>query len=170
MVFTTRIVPTSFSSGRFTPVPKKNRSLNASFISAYYSCYYFLQDFCTLVMPEFTDKCYIPPYQFGFQKGLGCAQALTTLSSILIDVDKSSDSLVLGSHDVSRAFDSLSHAQILLKLYKRGVDTFAIRALYDMYNHLAVVIRLPDGTITRFVRSSPLRRQTERPYFSSCLQ
>ena len=107
-------------------------------------------------MPELTDKCYMPPYQFGFQKGLGCAHALTALSSILIDADKSGDSLVLGSHDVSHAFDSLIHAQILLELYKRGVDTSAIRALYDMYNHLAVVIKLPDGTITRFV--IPVRR------------
>ena len=33
------------------------------------------------------------PYQFGNQKGLGCANALTVLSSILIDVDKSGNSL-----------------------------------------------------------------------------
>ena len=104
-----------------------------------------------LVIPELTDKCYLPPYQFGFQKGLGCAHGLTALSSILIDADKSGDSLVQGSHDVSHAFDSLIHAQILLELYKRGVDPSAIRALYDMYNHLAVVIKLPDGTITLFV-------------------
>ena len=75
---------------------------------------------------------------------------------IFIDADKSGDSLVLGSHDVSHAFDSLIHTQILLELYKRGVDTSAIRALYDMYNHLAFVIRLLDGTITRFV--IPVRR------------
>jgi len=73
---------------------------------------------------------------------------LTALSSIFIDADKSGDSLVLGSHDLSHAFDSLIHVQILLELYKRGVDTSAIRTLYDMYNHLSAVIRLPNGTIT----------------------
>ena len=64
----------------------------------------FCKIFETLVMLELTDKCYMPPYQFGFQKGLGCAHALTALSSILIDADKSGDSLVLGSHDISHAF------------------------------------------------------------------
>ena len=63
----------------------------------------------------------------------------------------SGDSLVLESHDVSRAFDSLIHAQIPLELYKREVDTSSIRVLYDIYSHLAVVIGLPDGTITCFV-------------------
>ena len=81
----------------------------------------------------------MPPYQFGFQKGLGCAHALTALSSILIDADKSGDSLVLGSHDVSRAFDSLIYAQNLLELYKRGVDTSAIRALYDTYKTILLL-------------------------------
>ena len=115
----------------------------------------------------------MPPYQFGFQKGLGCAHVLTALSSILIDVDKSGDSLVLGSHDVSRASDSLIHAHILLELYKRGVGTSAIRALYDTYNHLVVVIRLPDGTITRSV--IPVRRGvrqgtlTSPVTFNSCI-
>jgi len=44
----------------------------------------------------------------------------------------------------------------ILNRIEYEVYKFAIRALYDMYNHLAVVIRLPDGTITRFV--IPVRR------------
>ena len=107
----------------------------------------------------------MPPYQFDLQKGLGCAHTPTALLSILIDADKSGDSLVLGSHDVSHAFDSLIHAQILLELYKRGVDTSALRALYDMYNHLAVVIRLPDGTITCLV--IPVRRGVRQSALTS---
>jgi len=63
----------------------------------------------------------------------------------------SGDSLVLRSNDVSRAFDSLIHAQILFEVNKLEVDTSAIRALYDVYDHLPVVMRLPDGSIRRFV-------------------
>ena len=85
-------------------------------------------------MPELVDKCYLPPHQFWFQKGIG-VHALTVLSSVLIDPDKSGEPIVLGSHDVSRDFDSIVHAHILTELYKRGISICIIRALYDMYNH-----------------------------------
>ena len=107
MVFTTGIVPASFSSCCLTPVPKKNKSLNeCSSYRPITVATTFCKIFETLIMPELTDKCYMPPCQFGFQKGLECAHTITALSSILIDADKSGNSLVLGSHDVSHAFDS----------------------------------------------------------------
>ena len=157
MVFTKGIVPASFSTGRLTPVPKKNKPLNeCSSYRPITVATTFCKIFEKLIMPELVDKCYMPPHQFGFQKGIGCAHALTALSSVLIDADKSGEPLILGSHDVSRAFDSIIHAHILTELYKRGVSTCIIRALYDMYNHLTVIVNLPHGIITKI--TIPVRR------------
>ena len=94
-------------------------------------------------MPELVDKSYIPPRQFGFQKGIGCAHALTALSLALTDAGKSGESLVLGSHDVSRVFESVIHAHILIEMYKHRVSTCIILSLYDMHTHLMLqLIRL----------------------------
>ena len=56
----------------------------------------------------------MPNYQFGFTVGLDCADALFALAPILSDSEATGDPLVIGSFDVSRAFDSSAHAQILL--------------------------------------------------------
>ena len=64
--------------------------------------------------------CQMPNYQFGFTVGLGCADALFALAAILSDSEATGDPLVIGSFDVSRAFDSSVHAQILLEAHKKG--------------------------------------------------
>jgi len=64
----------------------------------------------------------MPPNQFGLQKQIGYAQALTPLSLVLVNADKRGELLVPETH-VSRTFDSIIHAHIPIKTYKRGVST-----------------------------------------------
>ena len=64
----------------------------------------------------------MPNHQFGFTVGLGCADALFTLAAIMSDSEATGDPLVIGSFDVSWAFDSSVHAQILLEAHKQGLN------------------------------------------------
>ena len=92
----------------------------------------FCKLFELLTCEEIRSKCYVPSGQFGFQKGLGCGHALSALCAILLDADAARESLVLGSHDVHRAFDSLVHEYILYLAYKRGVIPTVIGAYRDL--------------------------------------
>jgi len=123
MVFAEGIVPSSFSIDRLTPVPKKNKPLNE--FSSYRPitvAMTFCKMFEKLIMPDLVDKCFAIPRQFGFQKEIKWTYALTALSSVSIDADKSEELLVLGSLSASRAFVSIIHAYILNEFYKRLVS------------------------------------------------
>ena len=85
----------------------------------------------------------MPNYQFGFTVGLGCADALFALAAILSDSEATGDPLVIGSFDVSRAFDSSGHAQNLLEAYKQGLNLCFVRVMHYMYNNLRAQIEMP---------------------------
>ena len=57
------------------------------------------------------------------------------------------DPLVIGSFDVSRAFDSSVCAQILLETYKQGLNLCLVRVLYYMYNNLRVQIKISSNPV-----------------------
>ena len=62
---------------------------------------------------------------------------------------------------------------ILIELYNRWVSTCIIRALCNVYNHLAVIVNLPDGMITKII--TPVRRGVRQSAlifpiaFSNCI-
>ena len=63
--------------------------------------------------------------------------------SVLLDGDFSGESIALASHDISRAFDSLIHAAMLLKASQRGLNPCIVRSLRDMYSRLSIRLKLP---------------------------
>ena len=144
MIFTTGLVPSAFSTGSLRPVPKKGKSTSecASFrpiTVAPTLC----KIFELLVIDEIQEKCWTPPSQFGFQRGLGCGHAISALASVLIDADESKESIVIGLHDVCRAYDSLLHDQLILDMGKRGVQKDILLPIKDMYDHLQAELLLP---------------------------
>ena len=73
----------------------------------------------------------------------GCVDALTAVVSVLLDADFSGESIALASQDISRAFDSLLRAAILLKASQRGLNPCIVRSLRDMYSRLSIRLKLP---------------------------
>ena len=92
---------------------------------------------------DLENTCCVPPYQFGFKRGTGCADALTVVADALIDVESAGECLALASHDVKRPFDSLIHTAMLLKAAKRGLSPAVILTLRDMYSRLRIRLKLP---------------------------
>ena len=127
------VVPSSFSIGDLTPIPKKGKL--ATQCSSFHPVK-VATAFCKLCRLLFTGKllfidhlnakCYVPPYQFGFQPRLGCAHALSVVPNALIDADASGETLVLAGHDVRKAFDSFIHAAMLLHVARTWSRTLRI--------------------------------------------
>ena len=139
MIVTQGVVPSSFSIGDLTPIPKKGKlATQCSSFRPITVATTFCKLFELLFIDQLNAKCYVPPNQFGFQPRLGCAHALSVVANALIDADASGETLVLAGHDVRKAFDSLIHAAMLLHAAKRGVSPSYIRALRDMYYRLKV--------------------------------
>ena len=68
---------------------------------------------------DLEQTCYTLPHQFGFKRGIGCADVLTVVANAVIDVGFSGECLILASHDIRRGFDLLIYPVILLKMAKR---------------------------------------------------
>ncbi|XP_065578573.1 uncharacterized protein LOC136038982 [Artemia franciscana] len=144
IIFVVGIVPDVFCRGQLTPILKKGKPAN---ICSSYRPITVSPVLCKvfemLILPNVRNCCQMPNYQFGFTVCLGCADALFTLAAILSDSEATGDPLVTGSFDVSRAFDSSVHAQILLEAYKQVLNLCIVRAMYYMYNNLRVQIKIP---------------------------
>jgi len=55
----------------------------------------------------------MPPHQFGFQHGIGCADDLVVVANALLDASYTGSLLAFASHDVCCAFDFLIHPLLL---------------------------------------------------------
>ena len=58
-----------------------------------------------LILSNVRHCCQMPNPQFGFTAGLGSTDALVALAAILSDSEAMGDPLVIGSFDVSQAFE-----------------------------------------------------------------
>ena len=49
----------------------------------------------------------MPPFQFGFQRGLGCFQPLRSLCSVMVDFVGKKEILVVSAYDITNTVGSL---------------------------------------------------------------
>ncbi|XP_065583954.1 uncharacterized protein LOC136042989 [Artemia franciscana] len=110
-------------NGVITPVLKKGKPAHepSSYRPITVSSV-FCKLFEKLIISDIKASCKVPPHQFGFQAGLGCAHALHVAANVLLDAHISKESLAIGEYDVRRAFDSGIHSQNMVELRKSGVD------------------------------------------------
>lgn len=137
IILNTGIVPSEFSVGIITPIPKKGKRGNdcdsfrpitvAPTICKLFEC---------IIFDHVVEKCTVPDNQLGFQRGIGCEHALSIVAGVINMASSNNETLFLCSLDVSRAFDSVVHSHLLYALLERGVHFDIVRALSDMYAHL----------------------------------
>ena len=144
IIFVVGIVPDVFCRGKLTPILKKGKPAN---ICSSYRPITVSPVLCKLfemlIQLNVRNCCQIPNYQFGFTVSLGCADALFALAAILSDSEATGDPLVIAPFDVSRAFDSSVHMQILLEAYKQGLNLCIVRVVYYMYNNYRAQMKIP---------------------------
>lgn len=151
IILTHGIVPDIFCLGVITPVLKKGKPAHepSSYRPITVSSV-FCKLFEKLIISDIKASCKVPPHQFGFQAGLGCAHALHVAANVLLDAHISKESLAIGEYDVRRAFDSGIHSQNMVELRKSGVDRAIVKPLNDMYSRLKVRIKLSGKLSRRF--------------------
>ena len=82
MIVTQGVVPSFFSIGDLTPIPKKFKlATQCSSFRPVTVATTFYKLFEFLFIDHLNAKCYVPPYQFGFQPRLGCAHALSVVGT-----------------------------------------------------------------------------------------
>ena len=102
-----RVVPYQFTVGQITTISKRGkRDFTACnlFQPITVSCTIF-KLFELVILDETVSKCYVPPHQFGYQKGISQEHALFALMNFLDDVERNRSHIVLSALDVAQALD-----------------------------------------------------------------
>ena len=93
-------------------------------------------------MDELKEKSSVPLYQFGFQNKIGCVDALSAVTNVLIEAELAQEGLVIATHDAQRGFESFVHGAMLLHTAKRGIHLSIISSLRNLYLRLKVCIKI----------------------------
>jgi exonuclease III len=143
-IFNCGLVPDVFCAGVVTPVVKKGKDKSKC---SSYRPITVSSVMCKLleliVIDEITEVCSTPENQFGFKNGYSREHVHRVIANVLVDVEEKDDILLMAGHDVSRAFDSGIHPQLLISAKDRGLDRSILRVYRNMYSKLYVVIKVP---------------------------
>ena len=129
-------VPYTFKMSYIVPLLKNNatgRSLNCTDFRGIAINTTFSKVFEKCLLHVFgsyfiTDDC-----QFGFKQGLGCCQAISCVNKIVDFFVCGQSTASICTLDIARAFPSVNHASIFLKLMQRGVPLTFLVLLESWY-------------------------------------
>jgi hypothetical protein len=96
--------------------------------------------------------------QFGFKKGLGCADAiLTARLAINYFVDRGS-TVTICALDISKAFDKVDFYVLFLTLMSRGVPKWFINIIITWYSKCSATVRWEHSMSARFKVQAGVRQ------------
>ena len=79
--------------------------------------------------------------QFGFKKGFSTVDAIYTLHSLIQNMLNNNKRLCCAFVDLKKAFDSVYHSALWLKLYKLGMNGKLLRSIRAMYDSVKCCVR-----------------------------
>ena len=79
--------------------------------------------------------------QFGFKKGIGCANAVYVVQQVIQYFNSRGSSVYASSLDASKAFDRINHTILTNKLIERNVPTCLINVVINWYGKLTAAVR-----------------------------
>ena len=87
------------------------------------------------------NKLQTDDLQFGFKKGLGCADAIFTLGNVAEYFTRNGSTVYAASLDISKAFDKVSHYRMFIRLIKAGLTKCIIDVLVNWYSKLTSAVK-----------------------------
>jgi hypothetical protein len=97
-------------------------------------------------LTQYAEKNHIlPEKQAGFRAGRGCEEQIFNLNSAIQIGTQRKKKVYALFIDFRRAFPSVSHARLWMKLYKIGVSAKVIRILQELYKGAFTKIRLQNN-------------------------
>ena len=125
---------------------KKGKDLNSC------NSYWPITVACTLsklieyvLLPYIDEFVNYDANQFGFRSGLSCQHAHRVLVQLIKEATRNSSSLYFCTHDTSRAFDSVCHAQAWYALSQLGVNASVILVLKFWYSNSYLRLKSGNG-------------------------
>ena len=150
MCLCTSYVPESFLYGTVSSILKRGKSLIDC------SCYRLITVFGNIskvfeyiLLPFLTKNIIEDENQFGFRSGVGCQHAHRILSSLLADNSSKGNGLYICALDLSKAFDSVVHSQLIFSLYNSLVNLSIIMLLRFWYSNSFLQLGSAPDTIIR---------------------
>ena len=139
LMFECCYVPKSFGYSYIVPLPKlkdfysKRLTVN-DFRGIAISCLLSkLYEMC--IYDRFNEFLFSANNQFGFKKGSGCRHAIYTLRKVVENFVSGGSTVNLCSIDLSKAFDTVNHYALFIKLMKRHVPVNLLDTLTHWFDH-----------------------------------
>jgi hypothetical protein len=132
-------VPYSFCSSYIVPLPKCSSAHGATLQCSDYRGISISTAFSKLfeksVLLVFGDYFSTNSCQFGFKKALGCSHAILAVKSIVDSYCLGNTTANICTLDISRAFPSINHCCLFLKLMSRDIPVCVLGILEHWYTH-----------------------------------
>ena len=94
-----------------------------------------------LLLEYFENVLLTDDLQFGFKKGLGCSNAIFTLSETTEYFRNRGSTIYAAALDISKAFDCVNNYKLFTSLIKAGLPKWVIAILINWYSKLQVSVR-----------------------------
>ena len=136
-------VPTQFGSGIIIPLIK-DRLGDATKLDNYRAitlCSVISKLFEFCVSLKFGNFLYSNDLQFGFKKGIGCADAIHVVQQVVEHFNVRGSTVFISSLDASKAFDRVDHNTLFTKLLDRNMPLCIIKVLSNWYGKLYASVR-----------------------------
>ena len=167
------MVPDSFLCGTVTSILKRGRDpFDCSSYRPITVACNISKVFEYVLLPYIIERTAKDSNQFGFQPRIGCQHAHKVLASTLYDAQSKGYELHICALDLSKAFDSICHAQMWHSLSEFGVNPSVIHVLKFWYSNS--FLRLKSGT--GYCGNIPVQSGVRQggvlsPYlFNACIQ
>ena len=138
-------VPSGFSKGIIVALAK-DKSGEVCSSSNYrpitlVRCTHYLQGFLMFTLNFCANNLVSDDLQFGFKKGLGCANAIFTLRTTIYYFTGRGSSMYAASLDISKAFDTVNHYKLMHSLMKVDIPKCFVAMLNIWYSNLQIIVR-----------------------------
>lgn len=138
-------VPASFHQSYTVPLLKNNDNRSRAV-----TCDDFRGIAISSVLSKTFEKCLLAVFsdylvtednQFGFKKGLGCAHAIHSATKLMEHLIKGNSTVNLCALDISKAYDTVNHCGLLLKLIDRNVPLCFLELIETWYPSCVTCIK-----------------------------
>ena len=82
-------------------------------------------------MADFDSYLMSDDLQFGFKKGLGCNNAISSLRTAIEYLRDRGSTVYASALDISKAFDNINHSKLYISPHKAGIPIWIIALLAD---------------------------------------
>lgn len=160
MMLNHNYVPDSFGIGVIIPVVKDKRG-NLNSVENYRPITLspiISKVFESFVLNRFAKFMTCDPLQFGFQRSVGCNNALFAIRQVIQYFNDRDSNVMVASLDACKAFDRVNHFKLFSTLLQRKLPLHIIKVLINWYCKLMVQVRWNNSLSDLFHVKSGVRQ------------